>query len=326
MAKTLVDTPSAVILGPQRLAPILDQAVAILGLPASARVAVVTAGWQEREAEDDELVAALGRPAVNLRLHARAEVVFAEDHQLFDAHRAKQDRLRQLQELYRRQLRHSLTAARELQQLAASREDDDDVCAALADAIDAVRQLDARHYARAVEVEAEHEEALELAARPVVARQRQELARVLAGCEAIALAGGHVATILTRMQLLGVGDMLIKTGFEGHPMPIIAWSAGAMALSDRIILFHDRPAQGRGDAELLHRGLGLLPGVAPLPHARSRLLLDDPARVALFARRFAPAACVALDERCGVTLHGPRRDRRSLWPNTRALGEDGLCR
>lgn len=109
-------------------------------------------------------------------------------------------------------------------------------------------------------------------------------------------------------------------------MPIIAWSAGAMALSDRIILFHDRPAQGRGDAELLHRGLGLLPGVAPLPHARSRLLLDDPARVALFARRFAPAACVALDERCGVTLHGPRRDRRSLWPNTRALGEDGLCR
>ena len=33
----------------------------------------------------------------------------------------------------------------------------------------------------------------------------------------------------------------------------------------------------------------------PLPHATHRLRLDDPYRVALFARRFAPDACIALD-------------------------------
>jgi hypothetical protein len=66
------------------------------------------------------------------------------------------------------------------------------------------------------------------------------------------------------------------------------------------VLFHDDPPQGAGHAEVLEAGLGLYGGLLPLPHARRRLRLDEPLRVALFARRFADLACVALDD--GATL------------------------
>ena len=64
------------------------------------------------------------------------------------------------------------------------------------------------------------------------------------------------------------------------------------------MLFHDSPPQGPGDAEVYAPGPGHRSrGLVPLPHARHRRLrLDDPARVALFARRFAPDLCVPLDE------------------------------
>ena len=41
-------------------------------------------------------------------------------------------------------------------------------------------------------------------------------------------------------------------------------------------------------------GLGLCRGLLALPDARRRLRLEDPARVALLARRFAPDLCAAL--------------------------------
>ncbi|HEY8143303.1 MAG TPA: hypothetical protein VIG06_11555, partial [Kofleriaceae bacterium] len=66
-----------ILLGPQNGEPDVGRVLAELGV--SGRIALVTAGWQEREADDAALVAALGLPAVNLRLHARAEEVFAAD-------------------------------------------------------------------------------------------------------------------------------------------------------------------------------------------------------------------------------------------------------
>ena len=76
---------------------------------------------------------------------------------------------------------------------------------------------------------------------------------------------------------------------------MIAWSAGAMALTDRIVLFHDRSPQGPGHPEVYGSGLSVLRDVVLLPHARARLLLDDTPRMAVFARRFAPARCVLLE-------------------------------
>ena len=57
--------------------------------------------------------------------------------------------------------------------------------------------------------------------------------------------------------------------------PVIAWSAGAMALTDRIGLFHHRAPQGPGHPEVRGSGLSMVRRHAVLlPHARARLLLD----------------------------------------------------
>jgi hypothetical protein len=116
----------------------------------------------------------------------------------------------------------------------------------------------------------------------------------------VAFAGGHVAALLNRLRLFDVASVVGER-------PIVAWSAGAMALSERIVLFHDSPPWGAGNAEVLDHGLGLCPGVLPLPHARRRLRLQDPRRVDLLVRRFAPLRCVGLDE--GSKLRG----RGAVW-------------
>ena len=61
-------------------------------------------------------------------------------------------------------------------------------------------------------------------------------------------------------------------------------------VNGRIVLFHDSPPQGPGNAEVLEPGLGAVRRTSCRcrTHAK-RLRLDDPCGVALFARRFAPA-------------------------------------
>ena len=102
--------------------------------------------------------------------------------------------------------------------------------------------------------------------------------------------------------------------------PIFCWSAGAMALSERVVVFHDSPPQGPGNAEVLEAGLDVFTGLVPLPHASRRLRLDDPLRVGLFARRFGPAICAALDEGTQLAWDG------KAWKGgtgTRMLSPDG---
>jgi hypothetical protein len=73
-----------------------------------------------------------------------------------------------------------------------------------------------------------------------------------------------------------------------------------MTLTDRVVLFHDRVAQGTGQTEVFDAGLGAVPGLVLLPHARRRLRTDDLARMSVLAQRFAPARCLVLDD--GVTV------------------------
>ncbi len=44
-----------------------------------------------------------------------------------------------------------------------------------------------------------------------------------------------------------------------------------MVVCETVVLFHDSPPQGAGNAEVLDAGLGLARGVIALPHARRRL-------------------------------------------------------
>lgn len=287
-------------MGPQRLAPMVDHALELLDIAPDGRVALVTAGWQERESEDGELMDALGgRPSVNLRLHARGDLVYAEDTELFALHRARQDRLKELQNLYRRRLGHAMAAAVEMQGLCpaaghAPAPADDIPSAQLSGAIEWVQALDRDHVRQAKAINDAFLRDVAPLTRTAVARERAEILAILDDCSAVAIAGGHVAVLLNKLALFGLGNVL-------GTKPIVAWSAGAMVLTERVVLFHDTPPQGRGYAEVLGRGLGLMPNVVVLPHARRRLLLDDAQRISLFARRFLPRRCVALDERCYIS-------------------------
>lgn len=321
--------PSAVFMGPQRLAPIVDHALDLLDLAVTDKVAIITAGWQEREREDDELQAALGgRPAENLLLHERGDAVYRDDPELFIQHRARQDKLKRLQELYRRRLTHAMAAALEMQELLDREHSDEDgaiprelVQPQLANAIAAVQKLDDEHEQMTSAVNETFKATHEPRKRSAVLRQRQELDEILNNCRAVAIAGGHVAVLLNKLELFGLVDRLAEK-------PIVAWSAGAMVLTDRIVLYHDTPPQGRGFAEVLGAGLGLMPDVVVLPHARKRLLVDNRQRISLLARRLSPQNCVALDERCYLSYFEGNLGR-GMWranDKTRRLDVDGSCR
>jgi hypothetical protein len=292
----------AVLLGPQRFDPSLSSVLDSLGV--RGRIAVVTAGWQEREHEVDELQEHLNREVVNLYLYRRGEEIEVEDRELAAGLRERQELLLEHQQVYRQRLSHALDAAREL--IAREGRQPALVLHRRA-AIIAVRTLDRQHLVQLQRVHQEFLGRFAPALRPAVQRQREQLRKTLAGAGVLAIAGGHVAVLLNRLRLFGLLSML-------EDRPVVAWSAGAMALSERVILFHDSPPQGPGNAEVFDAGLGLFPDVVPLPDARHRLRLDDPGRVSLFARRFAPAHCVVLDE-------GSRLD----W-NGQTLSASGLTR
>jgi hypothetical protein len=289
--------PEIVFLGPQFKEPNLAQALRRLGIEGP--LVTISAGWQEREGEIDELRNHVRLPVTDLALYARTESVFAEDSELHAAHRQRQLRLRELQDLYRLRLEHAKDAAREL----AQREGDPDLLRrAQRSAMHGLRRLDREHLTAIEREHANFRRELRPQQRASVVRHIQELRRQIESAAAVLVAGGHVAVLANRLRLFDLRRLLAGKS-------LLAWSAGAMALADCIVLFHDHPPQGAGNAEVFDSGLGLRPGVVALPHAQSRLALHDCSRVALIARRFAPAHCLTLDH--GSMLH---------WRGARLMG------
>lgn len=272
---------TVVLLGAQRFQPSLGALVSRVGV--TGRIALITAGWQEREPEIDELSAHLGGETVNLRLHERATGVFHRDPALAAWHRERQHQLRHLQEIYRVRLEHAFDAERDVAAY--------DTPAALRDEVDrasiqAIADLDRWHLEMCEEVRKDYDSRFDLDGHPQIQRHKAELQALLADCEAVAIAGGHVAVLLNRLKLFDLKSLI-------GARPVFAWSAGAMAISDTVVLFHDDGPQGRVARQVLESGLGLLPGVVVLPEPERRLHLDDQARVRLLSRRFSPATCLA---------------------------------
>jgi hypothetical protein len=285
---------AVVLLGPQRFDPSLRDSVSKIGVPG--RIAVVSAGWQEREAEDEDLSEHLGGRTINLRLHHRAEEIFKADEKLKAAHRERQEVLRHRQDFYRIRLEHSLEAEHVIRQRAAP----DDILADEAHAsIDAIRSLDAWHLAQCARVRKEFAARCDEPESRELARHRAEVAAIIKDCEGVAIAGGHVATLLNRLTMFQIGKLI-------GSRVVFAWSAGAMAISQRVVLFHDDPPQGMGASEVLDEGLGLAPNVVVFPQPEERLRLDQPDRTELLARRFAPALCLGFPARSRVIVRGSR--------------------
>ena len=273
------------ILGPQVRSPNLASRLAASGM--TGPIAAITAGWQEREAELAALEEHLGQPVQDLRLYARAEAAFGADPEFHAAYRARQALLREMQDLYRLQLdacqgrraRGLRHAAGDTPPASGTRGRRGGAASPRCAAPRGDRRR-ARAVSRSQWRPDEH---------PALARHREELERTLASASTVLIAGGHVAVLINRLRLFGMQTLL-------RGKSLAAWSAGAMALSSRVLLFHDHPPQGAGAAEVFERGLGRVPDAVFLPHAVRRLALDDPERTALLARRLAPARCYTLDE------------------------------
>jgi peptidase E len=279
-----------VLLGPQGTAPTVGGVLAALGI--RERVALVRAGYQEREADDKEMVATLRVPAVNLGLHARAAAVFRDDRELTIAYKARQQQLRHMQSFHRVRLDRAEDSARTISRRhvdADLLEQEEKV------SVDEFRYLDAAHVERCTALHAAFTAKWQPAERPVIAHHREELRAQLASCEALVIAGGHVASLYNRLALFDV------MGLAAGKL-VIAWSAGAMVLTERIVLFHDYPPYGSDIAQVLQAGLGLVPGLVVLPDPRRRINLAARAGIQRFARRMAPATCVAMDTGARIVL------------------------
>lgn len=296
------------LLGPQRLSPFIGSELARHGI--TGPVSAITAGWQEREDEDGELRAEVRVPVHNLQLYSRWDDIRRHDHEYFQAHRRRQDQLRQLRSVYQRRLGHLMAQASDLFSMSGP---DELLEPERRDVVRSLQQLDAHHLSRVREANEEFLWRWRPGEREHIARHRREVHALVRDSEAVLIAGGHIAVLLNRLRLFGLTPLLAR-------MPVFGWSAGAMLLTDRIVLFHDSPPQGKGHAEVFEAGLGLVPGVVVLPAARHRLRLGDPARIRLMAQRLSPSLCVPLDEDQGFTWDA---GAVGCGPSVRCLRPDG---
>lgn len=281
----MTPTPAPrVLLGPQRPVVNLGDAVRAAGVN-EGPVAVISAGWQEAEGDIADVQEATGLPLEDLCLYQRADAVLAEDPSMAEAYRQRQDRLIEQQRLYRLRLGPLAQGWRTLWRC----EGDPDMLAAeKRHAIAQLRALDRHHLHRTESIHREFETRYGGAMSGRLVQHINEIREMLTPCRAVIMTGGNVTVLLNRLRLFDI-PRLIAT------MPVIGWSAGAMVLAERIVLFHDRTPQGRREPEVLGAGLGLIGGCIILPDAERRLRRGDRTRIAMFSRRFAPDTCYALD-------------------------------
>ena len=305
-----------VLLGPQRFMTTAGTALRSLGVEGP--VATINAGWEDREDVVDELDQVIGGETRHLRLHHRMFDVIEKDAEFASAAMTFRDGHDALLSLYRLRLQHALDGVyavqrrvREAQGRVGGAPGAGGATAAygaLDDAIEVVRHVDSWYAGQLKTLYAELDASSPIDASGVIGWHRGELAALLGGSAALVLTGGHVGTLL-RLFAIAIPDEL----------PVVAWSAGAMALTERVVLFHDFGPQGASEAEVFDRGLGRVKGMVVLPHARRRLRLDDRDRCAVMARRFTEQHCVLLDDGTALELD----DAGGLPSGARILGIDG---
>ena len=298
-----------ILLGPQRPEVNLAHAVEMANLPPGP-VALISAGWQEAENDIDHVREAVGRSLECLSLYQRTDEVFAASASLADDYRERQDRLMELQRLYRLRLRPLARAAR---QIFDADGDADLLAAEQRHAVSQLRALDRHHLHRTESIHRQFDERYNASTTGLLREHSNQIQVILQRCSGVIITGGSVTVLLNRMRMFGVDRMLGET-------PVIAWSAGAMVLAERVVLFHDRLPQGRRDAEILGAGLGIVQGYVFLPDTARRLREKDRLRIGLMSRRFAPDTCAALDSGALLRIDG---SAATYADRVRSLHHDG---
>jgi hypothetical protein len=274
----------------------VDLAAEIAAFDVDGPVALVTAGWEEGERNDAEVDRRLGGGSRNLNLYGRRLDILESDAGYADAERLLRTQTDELRELYLLRLRHALAGVDVIRRryAEAQRRPGSELDAA----IDAVRTLDETHasaiaaaYERFYAQNPPHESA-------TITTHRDEVAAIVAGCVAIAIAGGHVGVLNDCLHLFNLAALI-------EERPLLAWSSGCIAVSERIVIVDDDDPAGRPD-EVYDIGIGVARGMVALPAAASRLHAHDLDRLAVLARRCAPSVCVLLDPGDRLELHSGR--------------------
>lgn len=282
----MTETMKRLILGPMRPELYLGSAMREHALDAG-KIGVISAGWQEAEGDIDVLRPELEQPLLDLGIYGRSLALFAAEPALHTAYRERQERLTELQALYRLRLKqHAIAVRRTLSA--------DGTPAVIAPerrhAVSQLRALD-RHHQR--QIDAAHlrfDSEFNSERNTTLAEFTQDIHELLAPLDTVVITGGNLLVLLNRLRLFGLDSALA----DKH---VVGWSAGAMALGDRVALFHERMPQGLRDAELIDRGLALLPRMIVMPDARNRLRTGNVLRMSAMSRRFAPATCCLLNNR-----------------------------
>jgi hypothetical protein len=279
------------VLGPQRRTTATRTAVAEL-IP-TGRVATINAGWRERESADAELGEVLGGRMVNLRLYQRWQELMATDPEYAAAERGLTELLDEQQAVYAQRVFHAVAALDEVNRrdkMSAVR------AAAVTDGIRALRALDTWHLTEVAGSRQRFYAATAIGERESVLAHRRELADLVDDSAGLVITGGHVGVLLHLLHVFGLVAMIKE--------PVITWSAGAMALSDRVVLFGTHRPAGRRLPEVWAEGLGVFSGALTFPHPRHRLPMHDPYQLALLARRFKDWTCLLFDDGARVDLTG----------------------
>ncbi|HYP43616.1 MAG TPA: hypothetical protein VEQ66_00275 [Propionibacteriaceae bacterium] len=294
------------LLGPQRRVGAARAAVAEL-MP-SGQIATVNAGWQQRENDSAELSDVLGGRMVNLELHRRWQEIVDADADYARAERRLTALLAEIQAVYAIRLNSLMSS---LEAISRRGEVPAVQTAAMFDTLRELKELDRWHLRVVAETRSDFFDAVRLGERDNVQASRAEVAQLVADCSGMVFAGGHVGVLLHVLHIFHLSRVI-------RP-PVIAWSAGAMALSDRVVLFHDYAPRGERHAELYAEGLGTYQRVLPFPHARRRLRLDDASRMGQLARRLDPRECVLLADGARLDV----REGEPLPSGTRVLSRTG---
>lgn len=316
--------PRITLLGPQR-EPRLHDTVRTLGLKGR-RFATITAGWRDRESETELLDRELGGHTLNLGLWRLMQQLWEADPELERLDRERRLVLTEMQDLYVIGLQQAAEALRRIR----AREPGSERVHEMAqqDVIGIMRDLDERHCDRVNELNQEFYATHQPHHRQAVVDARFLVGNRLAECEAVVVAGGHVGVLLGAMHIFNLAPALappaVPTPQDPDPAPgvyrpIIAWGAGAMALTERVLLYYDNSVTSPGVSEMLMDGIGLTRGVVALPSASARLDIRNRPRMRTLVSRCAPRLPLVLDVGAQVTLTG----RGELPTGARVLSPTG---
>ena len=281
---------ATILLGPQRFTTTVGATVRSLDVDGP--IAMINSGWEERETEDAELAGHLDGRGVNLRLHHRMMDVLDQGRALAPPRPGSSATgVDELRAFYGIRLQAAIDAVHAVAHRSSLHAIGP--AAARVDAIEAVRDVDAvvrrrarRALPRGPGATAPGRE------RHASAGTAARSARCSTSARRVVIAGGNVRTLLHTLRVFDVRS--------APELPVVAWSAGAMVLTDA-----GRPLP-RPRAARRHGGRGLRPrarpgaGLLALPHAAAPAPRGPRADVVL-ARRFAGHG-----SSCSTTEHGVR--------------------